>query len=203
MKIGYIRISKGDGSQKADLQYDALRAEGVALENIFEDQISGAKGERSGLSTMLRALRSGDQLIIWSLDRLGRNLRHLINLMQELQERQISIKILSGQGAGIDTSTPHGKMVISIFGALAEFERELIRERTIAGLRAARARGRHGGRKYALTKSKIRLAEAAMGKRETCVSDLCKELGISKATLYRYVGPDGQLRELAIKALEF
>lgn len=202
MKLGYARVSKDDGSQKLDLQMDALKNEGVAAENIFTDKISGAKGDRPGLSMLLRALRREDQLIVWSLDRLGRNLRHLVNLMKELDDRGVSLKILSGQGAGIDTVTPMGRMVYQLFGVLAEFEREMIRERTIAGIRAARSRGKNGGRKYVLTKSKVRLAEAAMGKKETIVQDLCTELGITRSTLYRYIGPDGQLREAGRKVLE-
>lgn len=201
MKIGYARVSKSDGSQKLDLQIDALRSEGIEEDNIFVDRISGAKGVRPGLSMMLRALRSGDKLIVWKLDRLGRNLRHLINLIHELEEKNISFKVLDGKGSGIDTSTAQGKMIFGIFGALAEFERELIRERTIAGLKAARQRGKKGGRKYSLTKAQVRLLEAAMGKQETCVNDLCKELNITRATLYRYVGPDGQLREAGEKVL--
>lgn len=201
MKIGYARVSKDDGTQKLDLQFDALRKEGVDPDNIFYDMISGAKKDRPGLTMLLRALRRDDKLIVWSLDRLGRNLRHLINLIQELEDKGVSFKVLSGQGSGIDTGTPHGRMVISIFGALAEFEREMIRERTIAGIRAARARGKNGGRRPALTKAQVRLAEAAMGKKETVVSDLCKELGVTRATLYRYIGPDGQLREAGRKVL--
>lgn len=202
MKIGYARVSKDDGTQKLDLQLDALRKAGVEPENIFTDRISGAKSDRPGLSMMIRALRREDQLIVWSLDRLGRNLRHLINLIQELEDKGVSLKILSGQGAGIDTSTPVGKMIFQIFGVLAEFEREMIRERTIAGIRAARSRGKNGGRRYVLTKSKVRMAEAAMAKKETVVGELCRELGVTRATLYRYVGPDGQLRETGRKVLD-
>lgn len=201
MKIGYARVSKADGSQKLDLQYDALRKEGVDDEYIFTDKISGVKKDRPGLSKCLVALREGDKLIVWSLDRLGRNLRHLINIIQELEDKKISFKILTGQGAGIDTSTPHGKMVFSIFGALAEFEREMIRERTIAGIKAARARGRNGGRKHKLSKTQIRLAMAAMGKKDTNVMELARELGVTRSTLYRYVSPDGQLRKAGEKIL--
>lgn len=201
MKIGYARVSRADGSQKLDLQIDALRDEGIDDDYIFFDKISGAKKDRPGLTKCLVALREGDKLIVWSLDRLGRNLRHLINLVQELEDKKVSFKILTGQGAGIDTSTPHGKMVFSIFGALAEFEREMIRERTIAGIRAARARGRNGGRKYALTKAQIHMAMAAMGKKDTIVSELANELGVTRSTLYRYVGPDGQLRKAGREVL--
>lgn len=129
----------------------------------------------------MKSLRKGDVLVVWKLDRLGRNLRHLVNTVQDLADRGIGFKVLSGQGAEIDTTTAAGKLVFGIFAALAEFERELIRERTRAGLQAARARGRKGGRKFALTKAQVRLAQAAMGKKGTVVNDLCAELGLNQA----------------------
>jgi DNA invertase Pin-like site-specific DNA recombinase len=125
----------------------------------------------------------------------------LVNTVQELLDRSAGFKVLAGQGAEINTTTASGKLVFGIFAALAEFERELIRERTMAGLAAARARGRKGGRKFALTKAQVRLAQAAMGKKETCVGDLCKELEITRPTIYRYVGPDGKLREYGKRVL--
>lgn len=125
----------------------------------------------------------------------------MVSTVDDLSRRNIGFKVLSGQGADIDTTTPAGKMVFGIFAALAEFERELIRERTIAGLNAARARGRKGGRKFQLTKAQIRLAQAAMSNRDTSVSELCKEIGVTRATLYRYVGPTGELREFGKKVL--
>ena len=127
-------------------------------------------------------------------DRLGRNLRHLVNVVHDLNVRGIGLRVLTGQCAAIDTTTAAGKLVFGIFAALAEFERELIRERTIAGLAAARARGRIGGRKPKMTPAKLRLAQAAMGKRGTVVADLCEELGVSSQTLYRHVSPTGMLR---------
>jgi DNA invertase Pin-like site-specific DNA recombinase len=132
----------------------------------------------------LRVLREGDTLVVWKLDRLGRDLRHLVNTVHDLTTRGIGLKVLTGQGAAIDTTTPAGKLIFGIFAALAEFERELITERTRAGLQAARARGHAGGRPYSMTPAKIRLAMAAMGKPETNVAALCAELGISRQTLY-------------------
>jgi len=128
-------------------------------------------------------------------------LKHLINTVHDLSEQGIGFKVLTGQGANIDTTTPSGKLIFGVFAALAEFERELIRERTLAGLDAARARGRKGGRKFALTKAQVRLAQAAMGKSETTVTELCKELGITRPTLYRYIAPDGSLREYGKRVL--
>ena len=194
MLIGYTRISKADGSQVTDLQYDALIDAGVEAEAIYEDRASGKQEDRVGLANCLKALRPGDVLVVWKLDRLGRNLHHLINTVHDLTRRGIGLKVLSGHGATIDTTTPAGKLVFGIFAALAEFERELITERTIAGLASARARGRKGGRPFKMTPSKVRLALAAMGQAETKISDLCKELGITRQTLYRHVSPNGELR---------
>ncbi len=119
----------------------------------------------------------------------------MVNTVQNLSDRGIGLKVLTGRGANIDTTTANGKLVFGIFAALAEFKRKLIRERTKAGLEAARARGRMGGRKFTLTKAQVRLAQAAMGQKETKVRELCAELGITRATLYRYVSPDGRIRE--------
>lgn len=195
MLIGYARVSKADGSQSLDLQHDALMEAGVDAEHIYADEISGKKDRRPGLDACLKALRKGDILVIWKLDRLGRDLKHLVNTVQDLSDCGVGLRVLAGQGAQIDTTTPTGKLVFGIFASLAEFERELIRERTLAGLAAARARGRKGGRKFALSKVQIRLAQTAMANRDTSVPDLCKELGIKPVTLYRYVGPNGELRD--------
>ena len=201
MLIGYVRISKADGSQSLDLQKDALVAADVEPDHIYEDQASGKRDNRPGLDACLKALRAGDILVVWKLDRLGRDLRHLVNTVQDLSERGIGLRVLTGQGAQIDTTTPSGRLVFGIFASLAEFERELIRERTVAGLAAARARGRKGGRRFALTISQVRLAQAAMANRDTSVAQLCNELGIKPVTLYRYVGPCGELREHGKKVL--
>lgn len=202
MKLGYARISKADGSQTLDLQIDALTAAGVAQEHLYQDEASGKRDDRPGLEACLKALREGDTLYIWKLDRLGRDLKHLVNTVRGLSDRNIGLCVLTGQGANIDTTTASGKLIFGIFAALAEFEGDLIRERTMAGLAAARARGRHGGRKFELTKNQIRLAQSAMANRDTHVAQLCRELDISRATLYRYIGPDGALRGHALKALE-
>ena len=202
MKLGYARISKADGSQTLDLQMDALAAAGVAPEHLYQDEASGKRDGRPGLDACLKALREGDTLYIWKLDRLGRDLKHLVTTVRGLADRGVGLSVLTGQGANIDTTTSSGKLIFGIFAALAEFEGDLIRERTMAGLAAARARGRHGGRKFELTKNQIRLAQSAMANRDILVAQLCEELDISRATLYRYVGPDGALRSHALKALE-
>jgi DNA invertase Pin-like site-specific DNA recombinase len=192
--VGYMRVSKADGSQSTDLQRDALLAAGTDPEALYEDKASGKKDDRPQLAACLKALRHGDTLVVWKLDRLGRDLRHLVNIVHDLTERGVGLKVLTGQGAAIDTTTASGKLVFGIFAALAEFERELISERTIAGLASARARGRNGGRPYKMTPAKLRLALASMGKRGTKVGELCKELGITRQTLYRHVSPTGELR---------
>jgi DNA invertase Pin-like site-specific DNA recombinase len=194
MQLGYMRTSKADGSQALDLQRDALLASGVEEAHLYQDQASGRRDDRPGLAACLKALRRGDVLVAWKLDRLGRDLRHLVNLVHELTGRGVGLKVLTGQGATIDTTTPAGKLVFGIFAALAEFERELIVERTRAGLASARARGRTGGRPYKMTGAKLRLAMAAMGQPGTKVADLCRELGVTRQTLYRHVGPQGALR---------
>jgi DNA invertase Pin-like site-specific DNA recombinase len=145
MRIGYARISKADGSQVLDLQRDALVGVGVSPDNIYEDRASGKDDDRPALAACLKALRNGDTLVVWKLDRLGRNLKHLIDTAQDLAEHGIGFKVLTGQGTSIDTTTASGKLVFGIFAALAEFERELIRERTMAALQAARLRGRKAG----------------------------------------------------------
>ena len=144
MLIGYARVSKADGSQSLDLQRDALLAAGVDEGRIYSDRASGKKDERPGLEACLKALRQGDVLVVWKLDRLGRSLHHLVKTVTRLSECDIGLKVLTGQGAQIDTTTAAGRLSFGIFAALAEFESELIRERTVAGLQAARARGRKG-----------------------------------------------------------
>jgi DNA invertase Pin-like site-specific DNA recombinase len=201
MKLGYARISKADGSQTLNLQMDALAAAGVSADQVYSDEASGKRDDRPGLEACLKALREGDTLYIWKLDRLGRDLKHLVTTVRSLSERGVGLSVLTGQGANIDTTTSSGKLIFGIFAALAEFEGDLIRERTVAGLGAARARGRKGGRQFELTKNQIRLAQSAMANRETHVADLCAELKISRATLYRYVSPAGELRDHARKVL--
>lgn len=199
--IGCMRVSKSDGSQTTDLQRDALIAAGVDPGHLYEDRASGKQEDRPHLDACLKALRPGDTLLVWKLDRLGRNLRHLVNIVHDLTAREVGLKVLTGQGAAIDTTSAQGKLVFGIFAALAEFERELISERTKAGLESARARGRKGGRPFKMTPAKVRLAMAAMGQPETSVAALCKELGITRQTLYRHVSPTGELREDGRKLL--
>jgi DNA invertase Pin-like site-specific DNA recombinase len=202
MLIGYMRVSRSDGSQVLDLQRDALLAAGVSPDHLYEDFASGKRDDRPGLASCLKALREGDTLLVWKLDRLGRNLHHLVTTVHELAVRSVGFRVLTGQGAQVDTTTAAGKLIFGIFAALAEFERELIVERTNAGIAAARARGRNGSRPYKMTAAKVRLAQAAMGQPETKVEELCVELGVTRQTLYRHVAPDGSLRADGQRLLE-
>jgi DNA invertase Pin-like site-specific DNA recombinase len=183
MKIGYARVSTDE--QNLDLQRDALLKAGVASKDIYTDKVTGVKADRPGLNLALTHLRDGDTLIVWRLDRLGRSLKHLIETVTTLKEQGISFKSLT---ENIDTSTATGTLVFQIFGALAEFERNLIKERTVAGLNAARARGRTGGRpKQNLNAGKITLAKKFYTDNSLSIPDILKTLNISKSTLYRWV----------------
>ncbi len=180
MLIGYARVSTQD--QTLALQQDALTKAGC--EKIFTDTASGAKAERKGLDEALSFARKGDTLVVWRLDRLGRSLQHLIETIKSLDKRKIGFKSLT---ENIDTTTSGGKLVFHIFGALAEFERDIIKERTNAGLQAARERGKRGGRPKALTPKKIEMLHALYADKSNSVGDICKTFNISRKTFYRYI----------------
>jgi len=194
MLLGYMRVSKADGSQVLDLQQDALLAAGVEQDRIYEDLAAGRHDARPGLEACLKALRPGDTLVVWKLDRLGRHLRHLVTLVEDLRQRAVGFHVLTGQGAQIDTTTANGRLVFGIFAALAEFEADLIRERTRAGLAAARARGRHGGRPRKMTPAVLWMVRAALADRTTNVTEVAQHLGLNRTTLYLYVHGDGSLK---------
>jgi DNA invertase Pin-like site-specific DNA recombinase len=183
MLIGYARVSTHD--QTLALQQDALKQAGC--ERLFTDTASGAKADRPGLDEAVDFARLGDTLVVWKLDRLGRSLPHLIETISGLQERGIGFKSLTEQ---IDTTTSGGKRIFHVFAALAEFERDVIRERTQAGLTAARARGRRGGHPRAVALNdtkKVALAQRLYEDKKNSIDDICKTLGVSRSTLYRYV----------------
>jgi len=202
MLIGYVRVSKSDGSQTLDLQRDAMLEAGVNEERIYGDLASGRKDGRPGLATCLKALQPGNTLVVWKLDRLGRDLKHLVGLVDELHQRQVGLKVLAGAGAQIDTTTANGKLVFGIFAALAEFEAELIRERTRAGLAAARARGRMGGRPRKMTATTLKMAMTAMADPDNKPKEIARQLGITTATLYAYVNGDGSLKAIGQRVLD-
>jgi DNA invertase Pin-like site-specific DNA recombinase len=183
MLIGYARVSTQD--QILDLQKDALQQ--IGCTQIFSDTASGAKSDRQGLEEAIHFTREGDTLVVWRLDRLGRSLKHLIETVSALHERKIGFKSIT---ENIDTTTSGGKLIFHVFGALAEFERDLIRERTQAGLLAARARGRRGGRPRTPALNdvkKVLIAQSLYNDKNNTIADICKTLHISRSTLYRYV----------------
>jgi DNA invertase Pin-like site-specific DNA recombinase len=180
MLLGYARVSTDD--QNLNLQRDALQAAGCT--QIYEDHISGTKATRPGLQQALSVARAGDVLVVWRLDRLSRSLKDLIGMVETLSERGIELQSLS---EGLATNSNSGQLIFHIFGALAEFERNLIRERTQAGLKAARARGRKGGRPKTLEPSKRQLAVKLYEERQYTIDEICRMMGISKPTLYNYI----------------
>ena len=202
MLIGYTRVSKADGSQLLELQRDALIGAGVAEERIYEDCASGRHDYRPGLGACLKALQPGNTFVVWKLDRLGRNLKHLVTTVDELHGRGVGLRVLAGAGAEINTTTANGRLVFGIFAALAEFERELIAERTRAGLAAGRARGRQGGRPRKMDLAMLRMAMLAMASRDTNAQDLARRLGVTTTTLYMYVNGDGTAKEPGQKLLD-
>ncbi len=183
MKIGYARVSTQD--QNIDLQLDALKKYGCSV--IYQEKKSGKNSERPELKKMLQTVREGDVLVIWKLDRLGRSLKDLVQLVGQLQEKKVDFVSLQDS---INTSTPQGRLFFHIGAAFAEFEREIIRERTLAGLASARARGRIGGRPKGLSKEANKTALAARHLYEAkrfSVQEICHQLTISKPTFYRYI----------------
>lgn len=184
MKIGYARVSTRD--QNLDLQTDALKKAGCADTYIYKEQISGAIKERPELKKLLTQIRKGDVVVIWKLDRLGRSLADLVHLVNEIQNKGAGLLSLQDN---IDTTTPQGKLTFHIFAAIAEFERGIIQERTKAGLAAARARGRKGGRPKGLSSNaKIKAAAASsLYQQKKPVADICNTLAISKKTFYKYL----------------
>ena len=195
MLIGYARVSTHD--QSLALQQDALARAGC--EKIFTDTASGATTDRDGLGSAISHLRPGDTIVVWRLDRLGRSLRHLIETVTELEARGIGFKSLQ---ESIDTTTTGGKLVFHVFAALAEFERGVIRDRTLAGLAAARSRGRRGGRPPAMDEKQVALARRMRADSATTIADVCRALGVSRATLYRSLKiPSRSIRASAEQAL--
>ena len=180
MLIGYARVSTQD--QKPQLQLDALKAAGC--ERIFEEKASGAQRERPALNEALTFMRDGDTLVVWKLDRLARSLRQLIDTIEKLEERGIGLRSLT---ESIDTTTSGGRLVFHIFGALAEFERSIIRERTVAGLASARARGRLGGRPRAMSPEDIAIAKTLLANADISVKEIARRQGVSISTLYKHI----------------
>lgn len=184
MHIGYARVSTTD--QTAHLQLDALKKAGCT--KLFTDTASGASQERPGLAKALEQLRDGDVLVVWRLDRLGRSLRHLIDTVTDLHSRGVGFQSLTEH---IDTTTSGGKLFFHFFGALAEFERDIIRERTQAGLQAARARGKRGGRRFTLSQKQVTQLRKLAADKNNSIAELCRLFHISRSTLWRYITKRG------------
>jgi DNA invertase Pin-like site-specific DNA recombinase len=179
MLIGYMRVSSDSDRQSTDLQRDALLAAGIDARHLFEDHASGAKGDRTGLARALEFVRPGDVLVVWKLDRLGRSLSHLLAIVNSLRDKQVAFRSLT---EGMDTTTPSGELLFHVFGALAQYERALIRERVVAGLGAAKRRGRIGGRPRAIAREKLDAIVAAL---ESGMSKAaaCRNFGVRRTTL--------------------
>ena len=185
MLLAYMRISTRE--QKFDLQRDALLAAGVAERSLYQDVASGAKQARPGLAACLKALHPGDTLVVWKLDRVARSLLHLLEILQDLQERQVGLCILEGIGAQMNPATSEGKLFLSMLGAFAEFERTLIRERVVAGLVAARARGHKGGRRPKLSPAQQRQAQS-LKRGGMTITEIAQALQCSRHTVYKALG---------------
>jgi DNA invertase Pin-like site-specific DNA recombinase len=179
MLVGYMRVSTDGDRQVLDLQRDALLSAGVDERHLFEDRVSGSRGDRAGLAKALAFVRPGDCLVVWKLDRLGRSLPHLLTTVTGLKARGVAFRSLTEQ---MDTTTPQGEFLFHIFGALAQFERSLIQERVQAGLAAARRRGRHGGRPAAIDAEKLAAVTAALDGGATKAA-VCRTFGLKRSTL--------------------
>lgn len=179
MLVGYMRVSSADDRQTVDLQRDALIAAGVDARHIHTDKASGARDDRPGLKACLAYFAEGDTLVVWKLDRLGRSLPHLLSIIADLNERGVAFRSLTEQ---MDTATPHGELLFSLFGALAQYERALTRERVIAGLAAAKLRGRRGGRRPVIDAEKMEAITEALAK-GTSKAAVCRNFGVARSTL--------------------
>lgn len=193
--VGYARISTED--QKLDLQIDALKRIGIEEDRIYREQASGVKTKRPQLAECIRSLREGDTLVVWRLDRLGRSLVELIKVMTELQDRNIGFRSLN---ESIDTTTPTGKLIFHMLGSVAQFERDLISERTKAGLKAARARGHRGGRKPKVTPKMLKVAKTLLADEHTTMKEVAETLSVSRAAIYRAIAREKEAENM--KALE-
>ena len=194
VRVGYMRVSTSDGSQKLDMQETALLNAGVAPEKIYSDMASGAKEDRTGLNYMLKSLNPGDTVVVWKLDRLGRNVRLLVNTIDELIKKDVHLEILTGACHGINMNTPEGKMFFHMMATFAQFERDLIRERVIAGVEEAKRRGRKSGRKFKFSKSDIDTMQHLI-KDGVPKAEVARRFKICHKTLYNYFNSDGEIKD--------
>ena len=194
VRVGYMRVSTADGSQKLDMQETALLNAGVAPEKIYSDMASGAKEDRTGLNYMLKSLNPGDTVVVWKLDRLGRNVRLLVNTIDELIKKDVHLEILTGACHGVNMSTPEGRMFFHMMATFAQFERDLIRERVIAGVEESKRRGRKSGRKFKFSKSDIDTMQHLI-KDGVPKAEVARRFNMTIQTLFNYFTPDGEIKD--------
>lgn len=194
VKVGYMRVSTADGSQKFDMQETALIEAGVSPDKIYSDMASGASDDREGLKYMLKSLNPGDTVVVWKLDRLGRNVKYLVNVIDELIKKNVSLEILTGACHGVNMTTPEGRMFFHMAATFAQFERDLIRERIVAGIAEAKRRGRKSGRKFKFSNADVdtayHLIKAGVPKKE-----IARRFNVTVQTIFNYFTPDGEIKE--------
>lgn len=194
VKVGYMRVSTADGSQKFDMQETALLNAGVAPDKIYSDMASGAKEDREGLKYMLKSLNPGDTVVVWKLDRLGRNLKHLVNTVEALVKKDVHLEILTGACHGINMNTPEGKMFFHLMATFAQFERDLIRERIVAGLEEAKRRGTKCGPKFKFNKHDLQTIQY-MIKAHVPKAEVARRFKVTPRTICNYFTPDGEIKQ--------
>lgn len=194
VKVGYMRVSTADGSQKLDMQETALIEAGVSPNKIYSDMASGASDDREGLKYLLKSLNPGDTVVVWKLDRLGRNVKYLVNVIDELIKKNVSLEILTGACHGVNMTTPEGRMFFHMAATFAQFERDLIRERIVAGIAEAKRRGRKSGRKFKFSNADIdtayHLIKAGVPKKE-----IARRFNVTVQTIFNYFTPEGEIKQ--------
>ena len=196
VKVGYMRVSTADGSQKFDMQETALLKAGVSPNKIYSDMASGASEDREGLKYMLKSLNPGDTVVVWKLDRLGRNVRYLVSVIDELTKKNVHLEILTGACHGINMTTPEGRMFFHMAATFAQFERDLIRERIVAGIAEAKRRGRRSGRKFKFSKADIDTMQHLI-KDGVPKAEVARRFHATIQTIFNYFTPDGEIKERA------
>lgn len=194
VKVGYMRVSTADGSQKFDMQETALIEAGVSPDKIYSDMASGASDDREGLKYLLKSLNPGDTVVVWKLDRLGRNVKYLVNVIDELIKKNVSLEILTGACHGVNMTTPEGRMFFHMAATFAQFERDLIRERIVAGIAEAKRRGRKSGRKFKFSNADVdtayHLIQAGVPKKE-----IARRFNVTVQTIFNYFTPEGEIKQ--------
>lgn len=194
VKVGYMRVSTADGSQKFDMQETALIEAGVSADKIYSDMASGASDDREGMKYMLKSLNPGDTVVVWKLDRLGRNVKYLVNIIDELIKKNVHLEILTGACHGINMTTPEGRMFFHMAATFAQFERDLIRERIVAGIAEAQRRGTKSGRKFKFSKYDIQTIQH-MIKASVPKAEIARRFHVTTQTIFNYFTPDGEIKQ--------